>query len=78
MNKWAINVFTIEKKEILPLLLSKTDFSPRINLLMFSKDLIDGAAKILTKIIRILRAGMMMMMMMMMMRNKRLYSISHI
>ncbi|KAJ8935820.1 hypothetical protein NQ314_012630 [Rhamnusium bicolor] len=30
----SINVFTIDKKEVLPLSLSKNTFNPRINLLM--------------------------------------------
>ncbi|CAH1107892.1 unnamed protein product [Psylliodes chrysocephalus] len=37
LNKLAINVFSVsKKKEILPLVVSKTNFHPRINLLMIS------------------------------------------
>ncbi|KAJ8931580.1 hypothetical protein NQ314_015492 [Rhamnusium bicolor] len=34
LNQMSINVFTIDKKEVLPLSLSKNTFNPRINLLM--------------------------------------------
>lgn len=34
LNQMSINVFTIDKKEVLPLSLSKNDFNPHINLLM--------------------------------------------
>nr|CAH7756011.1 unnamed protein product [Callosobruchus chinensis] len=36
LNGLAINVFTVVDKEVAPLLLSKSNFSPRINLLMLS------------------------------------------
>lgn len=37
-NKLAINVFMIDERKVVPISLSKNDYSPRINLLMFSAD----------------------------------------